>query len=119
MERNFHHPYEPYEIQKQFMNAVYDCLEEGKVGVFESPTGTGKSLSLICGALTWLRDHQRRTFEDGFAADAAYSDEPAWILEHARRQKKQAALQRREEFQARIAKIKEKEKRLKEVYQKG
>ncbi|KAF2687652.1 DNA repair helicase [Lentithecium fluviatile CBS 122367] len=119
MERDFHHPYEPYDIQKQFMNAVYDCLEDGKVGVFESPTGTGKSLSLICGSLTWLRDHKRRTFEEGFAADASYSDEPAWILEHARKQKKQAALHRREEFEARIAKIKEKEKRLKEAYQKG
>jgi len=119
MERDFHHPYEPYDIQTQFMDAVYECLEDGKVGIFESPTGTGKSLSLICGSLTWLRDHKRRTFEDGLAVNGAYGDEPAWLLEHARKQKKQAALQRRAEFEARIAKIKEKEKRLKEVYQKG
>ena len=38
-QRNFHHPYEPYEIQKQFMSAVYECIEAGKVGIFESPTG--------------------------------------------------------------------------------
>ena len=38
-QRDFHHPYQPYEIQEQFMNAVYDCLEQGKVGIFESPTG--------------------------------------------------------------------------------
>jgi chromosome transmission fidelity protein 1 len=118
-ERDFHHPYEPYEIQKQFMNAVYDCLEDGKVGIFESPTGTGKSLSLICGSLTWLRDHKRRTFEDGLAAGAADSDEPAWVLEHVRKQKKQAALARRQELESRIAKIKEKEKKLKERYQDG
>jgi len=35
----FYHPFEPYEIQKQFMTALYDCIEEGKVGIFESPTG--------------------------------------------------------------------------------
>lgn len=39
MERDFHHPYEPYEIQKEFMSAVYRCAEEGKVGILESPTG--------------------------------------------------------------------------------
>lgn len=35
----FHHPYTPYEIQLQFMRALYACLEDGKVAVFESPTG--------------------------------------------------------------------------------
>lgn len=25
----------------------------------------GKSLSLICGALTWLRDHKGKEFEEG------------------------------------------------------
>ena len=38
-ERDFHHPFTPYEIQKQFMNTVYKCLEEKKVGILESPTG--------------------------------------------------------------------------------
>ncbi|PSN64687.1 DNA repair helicase [Corynespora cassiicola Philippines] len=118
-EKDFHHPYKPYEIQNQFMNAVYDCLEDGKVGIFESPTGTGKSLSLICGSLTWLRDHKRRTFEEGFAAEAADSDEPAWIIEHERKQKKQAALRRRQELENRLAKIKAKEKRMKDRYQNG
>ena len=39
--RDFHHPYGDgaYSIQVQLMNAVYGCLEEGRVGVFESPTG--------------------------------------------------------------------------------
>lgn len=116
-QRDFHHPYEPYDIQDQFMNAVYDCLQDGKVGIFESPTGTGKSLSLICGSLTWLRDHKKQTFEDGLAADTGDGDEPEWMLEYARKQRKQAALARRRELETRIAKIKEKEKRLKQRYQ--
>lgn len=40
MEKNYNHPYKPYDVQRQFMSTVYKCLEEGKVGVLESPTGT-------------------------------------------------------------------------------
>uniref|UniRef100_A0A6Q2YT93 Helicase ATP-binding domain-containing protein n=1 Tax=Esox lucius TaxID=8010 RepID=A0A6Q2YT93_ESOLU len=58
--RDFPFPYKPYPIQEQFMQALYGALEHGKVGIFESPTGTGKSLSIICGALSWLRDHEAK-----------------------------------------------------------
>jgi chromosome transmission fidelity protein 1 len=112
--RDFHHPYEPYDIQKDFMSAVYNCLERGNVGIFESPTGTGKSLSLICGSLTWLRDHKRKTFESGFAINADIS-EPTWILEHAQKQKKDEALRRKQDFSDRIAKVKAKEERAQEL----
>ena len=37
----FPFPYEkPYDIQLDFMKALYNTLEEEKVGIFESPTGT-------------------------------------------------------------------------------
>ncbi|XP_011638636.2 LOW QUALITY PROTEIN: ATP-dependent DNA helicase DDX11 [Pogonomyrmex barbatus] len=55
----FPFPFPAYEIQKRFMRELYNCLEGSKLGLFESPTGTGKSLSLICGALKWLIDHER------------------------------------------------------------
>lgn len=42
------------------MSELYRVLEAGKVGIFESPTGTGKSLSLICGSLSWLRDFEEK-----------------------------------------------------------
>lgn len=116
-ERDFHHPYTPYDIQREFMAALYACLNEGKVGIFESPTGTGKSLSLICGSLTWLRDHKRRTFDEGFNVESSNSDEPAWVLEHAQKQRKYEALRRRQGLNDRIAKIKAKEKRAKERYE--
>lgn len=37
--RDFHHPYTPYSIQLEFMDALYEAVEDGCVGIFESPTG--------------------------------------------------------------------------------
>ncbi|XP_053998809.1 ATP-dependent DNA helicase DDX11 isoform X1 [Hylaeus anthracinus] len=56
--REFPFPFPPYPIQNQFMEKLYGCLENGNLGIFESPTGTGKSMSIICGALKWLIDHE-------------------------------------------------------------
>lgn len=36
----FPFPFTPYSIQKDFMAALYQVLEAGKIGIFESPTGT-------------------------------------------------------------------------------
>jgi chromosome transmission fidelity protein 1 len=38
----FHHPFTPYDVQVEFMRAVYAVLERGngQVGILESPTGT-------------------------------------------------------------------------------
>ncbi|XP_030836984.1 ATP-dependent DNA helicase DDX11 isoform X2 [Strongylocentrotus purpuratus] len=56
----FPFPFPPYPIQEDFMKHLYEALDGGKIGIFESPTGTGKSLSLICGALKWLTDHEKQ-----------------------------------------------------------
>ncbi|XP_065202076.1 ATP-dependent DNA helicase DDX11 [Planococcus citri] len=61
---DFSFPFPPYSIQKEFMSTLYEVLEKGQCGIFESPTGTGKSLSIICGALRWLCDHDTRNKED-------------------------------------------------------
>lgn len=41
----FAFPFEPYDIQVGFMKALYQSLEMGKIGIFESPTGTVNILS--------------------------------------------------------------------------
>lgn len=39
------------------MRALYSVVENRKIGIFESPTGTGKTLTLMCSVLKWLSDH--------------------------------------------------------------
>ncbi|XP_064466127.1 regulator of telomere elongation helicase 1 homolog isoform X1 [Ornithodoros turicata] len=51
-----HFPHEAYEVQKNYMEKVIQCLQEGTNGILESPTGTGKTLSLLCSSLAWLED---------------------------------------------------------------
>ncbi|KAL8805582.1 MAG: hypothetical protein Q9182_001847 [Xanthomendoza sp. 2 TL-2023] len=116
--RDFHHPFKPYDIQAQLMLAIYECVSEGKVGIFESPTGTGKSLSLICSTLSWLRDEQRKSLDNDSGLDPG-DDEPAWIIEQARKQKFERLLQQRLDIESRLAKIREKESRLKQQYKIG
>ena len=84
-------PFPPYALQHRFMDSLYKCLDEGGVGVFESPTGTGKSLSLICGALRWQLDQQGKMERDVLAQAAASSAKddgvPSWVGEQAREAK--------------------------------
>ena len=56
----FEFPFTPYKIQQDFMASLYDAIENRKLAVFESPTGTGKTMSIICGAVRWLKDHEKR-----------------------------------------------------------
>ena len=46
-------PFEPYECQKIYMEKVITCVQNGVNGVLESPTGTGKTLCLLCATLAW------------------------------------------------------------------
>lgn len=47
-------PYEPYPVQKTYMERVITCLDDKQFGLLESPTGTGKTLALLCASLAWL-----------------------------------------------------------------
>jgi chromosome transmission fidelity protein 1 len=110
--RDFHHPYTPYQIQEEFMETAYGVLEtgNGQVGILESPTGTGKSLSLICASMTWLREFKAKKFQDGLDWQPEETDEPDWIVEQAKARRKRELLRQREHMEARLARIREKEK---------
>ncbi|XP_072998830.1 uncharacterized protein [Typha latifolia] len=76
-------PFKPYRIQSEFMAFLYDSLERGSVAMLESPTGTGKTLSIICSAMQWLVDRrkqqqQMRPNPNG-KTDDNEEDEPDWM----------------------------------------
>lgn len=60
----FPFPFPPYTIQNEFMCALYSVIENQKIGIFESPTGTGKTLTLMCSTLKWLSDHDQLCREE-------------------------------------------------------
>ncbi|XP_059487734.1 ATP-dependent DNA helicase DDX11 [Neocloeon triangulifer] len=55
---DFPFPFIPYDNQSNFMKSLYSVLQNGSLAIMESPTGTGKSMSLICGAVAWLKDFE-------------------------------------------------------------
>ncbi|SCU78684.1 LADA_0A06898g1_1 [Lachancea dasiensis] len=90
----YNHPYQPYHIQLELMDQIYRILEEDKkIGIFESPTGTGKTLSLICPTVTWLRRNKARFVDkqdfsksasgedEGSDQQTESDDEPPWVKE--------------------------------------
>uniref|UniRef100_A0A8D0DBW1 Regulator of telomere elongation helicase 1 n=1 Tax=Sander lucioperca TaxID=283035 RepID=A0A8D0DBW1_SANLU len=56
-------PFPPYDCQVDYMNKVIECLKKKQNGVLESPTGTGKTLCLLCATLAW-----RESFKDNISA---------------------------------------------------
>jgi regulator of telomere elongation helicase 1 len=50
-------PHAPYGVQLVFMDHLVRALEAGGNALLESPTGTGKTLALLCGALAWQQRH--------------------------------------------------------------
>lgn len=114
---NFHHPYTPYDVQLEFMRTAYNVLENGngQIGILESPTGTGKSLSLICASMTWLRNLKQKEFGASLQIDPQQAEgEPDWIIEQMLQRKRKDLVVRWEEREARLEKIRQTEKRMEE-----
>lgn len=51
-------PYKPYDCQADYLKKVIEALKTKSNALLESPTGTGKTLSLLCSALAWLKDQR-------------------------------------------------------------
>ncbi|CAD6914062.1 unnamed protein product [Tilletia laevis] len=119
----FHFPYAtPYSNQLDLMAALFHAIEHRKVAVMESPTGTGKSLSVICAALTWFISNSRRAQlgstknnnnnNNNNNSEEEQEDEPDWVTAHAEAKQRSALLQHEAELNERIERIRKHQKEL-------
>lgn len=77
-------PHQPYGVQFSFMSKMLTALEQGNNALLEAPTGSGKTLSLLCSSLAWQARHQQRMAEEEVAQRALGTRTPL-----ATKQKKQ------------------------------
>ncbi|EPY32008.1 regulator of telomere elongation helicase 1 [Strigomonas culicis] len=57
---NVEFPFTPYDAQLEYMRSVMTALKLGVHGLLESPTGTGKTMSLLCATLAYRLAQKRR-----------------------------------------------------------
>ncbi|KAL1786498.1 regulator of telomere elongation helicase 1 isoform X1 [Sigmodon hispidus] len=66
-------PFQPYKCQQEYMTKVLECLQKRVNGILESPTGTGKTLCLLCTTLAW-REHLRDAVSSKKIAERAQGE---------------------------------------------
>ncbi|KAK9712077.1 ATP-dependent DNA helicase chl1 [Basidiobolus ranarum] len=112
---SYRFPFEPYPIQLEFMKNLFKTIEEQKIGIFESPTGTGKSLSLICGALTWLQENQQRHIKGTTTVDTSNSEDPPWVqafaAERIKKEAEEEETKKRQEHEERVRRVQERDEK--------
>ena len=57
-------PYEPYPNQKLYMEKVIQACKDKTIAGLESPTGTGKTLCLLCASLAYLKYERERLINE-------------------------------------------------------
>ncbi|XP_026755024.2 Fanconi anemia group J protein homolog isoform X2 [Galleria mellonella] len=67
-------PVEPYGCQLALMSKVITAIKTSQNCLLESPTGTGKTLALLCSALAWQRSEKNRIGQ--IQVESYFSDYP-------------------------------------------
>ncbi|KAI0300192.1 helicase C-terminal domain-containing protein [Russula brevipes] len=98
----------PYSIQVELMRHIYSAIECRQVSIAESPTGTGKTLSLLSATLTWLDDDKYRARKGQL--DALTSDDaPEWVVSQTRDRLRRELEADEEEYEGRLAAARKRE----------
>lgn len=63
-------PFSPYKCQEDYMGHVIRALQSKQNAILESPTGTGKTLCLLCSVLAWRLTYIAKLQLSGMAANA-------------------------------------------------
>ncbi|KAK2196084.1 bifunctional ATP-dependent RNA helicase CHL1-DDX11/Helicase superfamily 1-2 [Babesia duncani] len=77
-------PFKLYPAQLKFIKDAYTCFDESRLGLFEAPTGSGKTIAILCSALKWLANN--RVNEAMCSLKSSESDDesiPDWVKESA------------------------------------
>ncbi|KAG2758164.1 DNA repair helicase [Suillus brevipes Sb2] len=103
-------PYDPpYSIQIDLMRHVYTSIEKRQVTIVESPTGTGKTLSLLCSSLSWLVDEKDRGRKGQLLQQSLSSAAPSWVAAQTLDIRKRELDAEVEEYEERLAKARKTE----------
>ena len=76
---NVDFPKDPYQCQIDYMSKVITALEHGTNALLESPTGTGKTLCLICSTLAWQNHIRKRKIDIQAANISLHAKQPGNI----------------------------------------
>ena len=135
--QDFNFPFTPYDIQQQLMQELYQVLENKQIGIFESPTGTGKSLTLTCAALKWLEDHEKlvrsellqrlhETQKEVFKLEKESREASDWLTMHSKTSEQRQELldlnnlkKLLDEYDEKLKEMKSKQKQLKQKRSRG